>query len=43
MLIEADLSRAKRKTVIDGAAAALILRKYLDGIKKPEALEYEDS
>ena len=29
-LIEADLSRKKRKTVIDQAAAVLILRSFLD-------------
>jgi putative holliday junction resolvase len=29
-LIEADLSRAKRKTVIDQMAAVLILQSYLD-------------
>ena len=30
-LIEGDVSRAKRKTVVDKVAAALILQTYLDG------------
>lgn len=34
MLIEADVSRAKRKNVIDTVAATLILQGYLDHLKK---------
>ncbi len=33
MLIEADVSRKKRKTVIDKVAAQLILQGYLDSLK----------
>jgi len=33
-LIEADVSRAKRKTVVDKMAAALILQNYLDSKKR---------
>jgi len=32
-LLEADLSRAKRKKVIDKAAAVFILQGYLDGLQ----------
>ncbi|MBO8137355.1 MAG: Holliday junction resolvase RuvX [Desulfotomaculum sp.] len=35
MLIEADVSRKKRKKVIDKVAAVLILQGYLDSIKLP--------
>lgn len=34
MLIEADVSREKRKTVIDKVAATIILQSYLDKTKK---------
>lgn len=34
VLIDADVSRAKRKTVIDQQAAALILQTWLDGYHK---------
>ncbi|PHS35458.1 MAG: Holliday junction resolvase RuvX [Alkaliphilus sp.] len=34
MLIEADVSRKKRKTVIDKVAATYILQGYLDSVKK---------
>ena len=34
-LIEADLSRAKRKSVIDQMAAVLILQSYLDARARP--------
>ena len=34
VLIEADVSRAKRKTVIDQQAAALILQTWLDAYRK---------
>ncbi len=34
MLIDADVSREKRKTVIDKVAATIILQSYLDKIKK---------
>lgn len=33
MLIEADVSRAKRKDVVDTVAASLILQGYLDSLK----------
>lgn len=34
LLIKADLSRKKRKKVIDGIAAVIILQSYLDRINK---------
>jgi putative Holliday junction resolvase len=34
VLLEADLSRAKRKKVIDKAAAVFILQGYLDGLSR---------
>ena len=34
MLIDADVSREKRKTVIDKVAATIILQSYLDKVKK---------
>lgn len=34
MLIDADVSREKRKTVIDKVAATIILQSYLDKINK---------
>ena len=34
MLIEADVSRAKRKNVVDTVAASLILQGYLDSLKQ---------
>ena len=34
MLIEADVSRAKRKDVVDTVAASLILQGYLDSLKQ---------
>ncbi|MFZ5652651.1 MAG: Holliday junction resolvase RuvX [Bacillota bacterium] len=34
MLLEADMSRAKRKKIIDKVAAAVILQGYLDSRKK---------
>jgi len=37
ILIEADLSRRKRKKVIDGMAAALILRSYLNELEERPA------
>lgn len=37
VLLEADLSRAKRKKVIDKVAAAIILQSYLDGRGKKGA------
>lgn len=39
VLLEADLSRKKRKTVIDKLAAVLILQGYLDHCKNHEALD----
>jgi len=36
ILLEADLSRAKRKKVIDQLAAAIILQAYLESRKKEE-------
>lgn len=36
ILLEADLSRAKRKKVIDQLAAAIILQSYLESRKKEE-------
>jgi putative Holliday junction resolvase len=36
LLIEADLSRRKRRRVVDQVAASLILQAYLDGRKKGE-------
>ena len=39
VLIEADLSRAKRKKVIDKQAAVLILQSYLDAAAKREQAE----
>ena len=37
ILIEADVSRRKRKKVIDGMAAALILRSYLNELEERPA------
>ena len=34
ILIEADVSRKKRKAVIDKQAAVIILQSYLDSIKR---------
>lgn len=34
MLIEADMSRKKRKDVVDTVAAAIILQNYLDSLTK---------
>lgn len=34
VLINADMSRKKRKKVVDGMAAVIILQSYLDKIKK---------
>ncbi len=34
LLIEADVSRSKRKQVIDGMAASLILQKYMEGLRR---------
>lgn len=34
VLLEADLSRKKRKTVIDKQAAVIILQSYLDSLKR---------
>lgn len=34
VLLEADLSRAKRRKVIDKAAAVFILQGYLDGLQR---------
>ncbi len=39
VLLEADLSRKKRKTVIDKLAAVLILQGYLDHCKNHEVLD----
>ena len=39
MLVEADLSRTKRKRVVDKIAAILILQGYLDGIKNRAVAE----
>ena len=33
MLVDADLSRAKRKQVVDKVAAVLILQGYLDSLR----------
>lgn len=38
ILIEADLSRKKRKNVIDQLAAAIILQSYLDAKSKKEEI-----
>jgi len=38
-LIEADLSREKRKKIIDSVAATIILQNYLDKINKEERYE----
>jgi putative holliday junction resolvase len=43
ILIDADVRRDKRKQVIDGMAAAIILQKYLDKTKKEKAVENEDN
>jgi putative holliday junction resolvase len=43
ILINADVKRAKRKQVIDGMAATIILQKYLDKIKRSEASQNENS
>lgn len=40
-LLEADLSRARRKQVIDAAAAQFILQGWLDGRPRPPAAEAE--
>jgi len=34
VMLEADLSRKKRKTKVDQLAATIILQSYLDSIKK---------
>ena len=39
VLIEADLSRKKRKAVIDKQAAVLILQSYLDRLANEKSLE----
>jgi putative Holliday junction resolvase len=36
LLIDADLSRAKRRKVVDKVAAVLILQGYLDSLDHPE-------
>lgn len=41
-LIEADLSRAKRKAVIDSAAAAFILQGVLDRLAHMVPVEHDD-
>ena len=35
MLLAADVSRQRRKTVIDKLAAAVILQRWLDGRRDP--------
>lgn len=42
MLIEADMSRKKRKEVVDTVAASLILQGYLDHLKNAKAKEEKD-
>jgi putative Holliday junction resolvase len=44
ILLEADLSRARRKQVIDKMAAAVILQNYLDGlaVRKRAAAQSEE-
>jgi len=39
LLINADMSRSKRKKVIDGIAASLILQKYMEGLKREQGKE----
>jgi putative holliday junction resolvase len=41
-LITADLSRKKRKDVIDKVAASIILQSYLDSLRFQEAPAWED-
>jgi putative Holliday junction resolvase len=36
LLIQADMSRKKRRRVVDQVAASLMLQAYLDGRKKEE-------
>lgn len=42
MLLEADMSRSKRKKIIDKVAAAVILQGYLDSRKKTGFLDNGD-
>lgn len=43
MLISADVSRKKRKNIIDGTAASIILKKYLDQASNRDEVDYESS
>jgi putative holliday junction resolvase len=42
ILIDADVRRSKRKQVIDGMAATIILQKYLDKTRRNEVSRYEN-
>ena len=42
MLLEADVSRKKRKEVVDQIAAVLILQGWMDSLKTPSAYRDDD-
>ena len=43
VLIEADVSRSKRKKVIDKQAAVIIMQSYLDRLATEKRLEENDN